>query len=304
MEEIMELRELEYFLMIIRCGSLSEASRKLHLSQPALTRSLKQLETELGKQLVIRGSRQIQLTQDGQLLRRRAEEILQLTEKARKEIQISDLALEGDIYVCAGETKALHFLTQAYQKLRLQHPGIRLHISSGDARDVLTELKEGLVDFGVMYPPIDEQFISSIRIPFEDEWGLIMRKDHPLSSKAVISSKDLMQVPLIIPRELYETHRTSRFLNIPEEELQIAATYTLSFNGTLMVTDGVGCLLGLNHIINLTENTVNCFRPLSPSVTQNIHVCWKRYAPMSRPAGALLDVMRKMNADEQNYWMI
>lgn len=299
----MELRELDYFLTIIRCGSLSEASRELHLSQPALTRSLKHLEEELGKQLIIRGSRRIQLTQDGQLFRRRAEEILQLTEKARKEMQSSDQILEGDIYVCAGETKALHFLTQAYQKLRTQHPGIRLHISSGDARDVQSGLKDGLIDFGVMYPPFDEQVISSIRIPFEDEWGLIMRKDHPLASKAVISSKDLVRLPLIVSRELYDTHRTARLLSIPEEELSIVATYSLSFNGTLMVTDGIGCLLGLNHIINLTEDTVNCFRPLSPSVTQNIHVCWKRYAPMSRPAAALLETMRNMDVGEQNYWL-
>lgn len=298
----MELRELEYFLSIVRCGSLSEASRELHLSQPALTRSLKQLEDELGKQLIIRGSRRIQLTQDGQLLRRRAEDILALTAKTRKEIEASDELLEGDIYVCAGESKALHFLTQAYRKLSLQYPGIRLHISSGDAQDVQAELEEGLIDFGVMYPPFDEQVISSIRVPYEDVWGLIMRRDHPLAAKDTISSRDLMQLPLIVPRELYETHRTSRFLNIPEGELQIAATYTLSFNGVLMVTDGIGCLLGLDQIINLANDSVNCFRPLFPSITQNIHVCWKRYATMSRPAAALLDIMRNMDTREHNYW--
>lgn len=105
----------------------------------------------------------------------------------------------------------------------------------------------------------------------------------------------------MVARSSYRPH--SSILTIPEEELYITATYSLAFNGTLMVTDGIGCLLGLNYIINLTENTVNCFRPLSPSVTQNIHICWKRYAPMSRPAAALLDVMQNLNTDEQNYWV-
>lgn len=297
----MELRELEYFLAIVNHGNISEAARALHITQPAMTRSLQHLEEELGKPLMIRGSRRIELTEDGALLRRRAEELLQLARKTKAEIQTSADLIEGDIYICSGESKGLHFLTQAVKQLRERHPNIRLHISSGDKDDVLNKLEEGLIDFGLLFPPFDNQKYESLRIPFADTWGLFMRKDAPLAAREFITSRDLIGMPLILPRNGYETHWIGHILNLPEDQLTVSATYSLIFNGALMVTDGIGYLLGLNHILNLSGDTVQCFRPLYPAVTEHMHICWKRYAPMSRQSAALKDILMHRNADQVQF---
>jgi len=297
----MELRELEYFLAIVNHGNISEASRALHITQPALTRSLQHLEDELGKSLMIRGSRRIELTEDGALLRRRAEELLQLARKTKAEIQTSEALIEGDIYICSGESKGLHFFTQAAGRLREDHPNIRLHISSGDKADVQSRLEEGLIDFGLLFPPFDHQKYESIRIPFADTWGLFMRKDAPLAAKECITSHDLIGQPLILPRNGYETHQIGNMLNLSEDQIVVSATYSLIFNGALMVTDGLGYLLGLNHILNLSGDTVQCFRPLYPPVTEHMHICWKRYAPMSRQAAALKDLLIHQNEDQVRF---
>lgn len=297
----MELRELEYFLAVARCGTLSEAARSLYLSQPALTRSLKHLEGELGKQLLIRGSRQVELTEEGLLLRRRAEEILQMTNKAKAEIKASERVLEGDIFVCSGETKGLHFLTQAAKRLMEKYPGIRLHVSSGDNGDVLAKLEEGMADFGLVFPPFDEKKYSSIRVPFSDIWGVFMRKEDPLAGQSSISPWDLADRPLIVSREIYEANRVGQIVGLPEDRIRVAATYSLLFNGVLMVTDGVGYLLGLDKIINLTGETVQCFRPLQPRVADQCCICWKRYGPMSRQAAALLEEMHRQEQEEVQF---
>lgn len=297
----MELRELEYFLAITRHGSLSEAARSLHLTQPALTRSLRHLEEELGKQLIIRGSRKIELTENGALLVRRAEELLQMADKTVHDIQSPDNVIEGDIYVCSGETKALHFLTQATERLMRKYPNIRLHVSSGDSEDVILRLENGMIDFGLLFPPFDNSKYASIRISFADTWGLFMLKDSPLAARPYITATDIHDIPLIVPRAHYQSGMLSHILPMPEGKLNIAATYSLIFNGALMVTDGIGCLLGLNHILNLSGTTVQCFRPLYPAVTSNIHICWKRHVPMSRQAAALLAEMRAMEHEEIRY---
>lgn len=98
----MELRVLQYFLAVARENSISGAAEFLHLSQPTLSRQLKELEEELGKQLFIRGNRRITLTEEGMLLRKRAEEITELMKKAEDEITASDAMLAGDILIGAG----------------------------------------------------------------------------------------------------------------------------------------------------------------------------------------------------------
>ena len=160
----MELRDLEYFITIVREGSITGAAKALHLSQPGLTRSLKMLEDEMGKQLVIRGSRQIKLTEEGMLLRRRAEELLQLADRAKREVMRSDKVIEGDIYLCAGESAGVHFLTQAAKRLMDRHPGVRIHIASGDRTDVTEALENGLIDFGLLLDPFDASQSASTHV--------------------------------------------------------------------------------------------------------------------------------------------
>lgn len=281
----MELRDLEYFLAIAREGSLTGAARILHLSQPGITRSLKTLEEELGKQLVIRGNRSISLTEEGMILRRRAQELLSLAERTRNEIASPDNVIEGDIFLCAGETRGLHYLTRAAKALLQEHPKVRFHISSGDRTDVTEELEKGMIDFGLLLSPIDGTRYDHLLLPYEERWGILMRKDAPLASQDTVHPRDLIGKPLILPRGGDYANTGSRILGLSARELNIQATYNLIFNASLMAADGIGYVVGLDQILELCEQSPLCFRPLDPPVTGRMNMVWKKYQIMSHQAG-------------------
>ena len=152
----MELRVLQYFLAVAREQNISAAAQSLHLTQPTLSRQLKELEEELGKQLMIRGNRKIVLTQDGMLLRKRAEEILELVDRTEKEVMCSDEIVSGDIYIGTGETDGVRQIVRSANHIQAHYPGIHFHIVSGDAVDVCERLDKGLLDFGVLLGDIDK----------------------------------------------------------------------------------------------------------------------------------------------------
>ena len=187
----MELRVLQYFLAIAREQSISGAAEFLHISQPTLSRQIRDMEEELGKQLFIRGNRRISLTEEGMILRKRAEEILGLVKKTEDEIAFSDDISEGDVYIGAGETHAVHLLAEGASQLQLQYPGIRYHIASGDTTDVLEELDRGLIDFGLLFDSVDKSKYECLQLPHQDIYGILMRRDCALAKKEVITPEDL-----------------------------------------------------------------------------------------------------------------
>ena len=288
----MEIRDLEYFLAIAREGSITGAAKSLHLSQPALTRQLRELEEELGKQLIVRGNRGLSLTEDGRLLRKRAEEILSLTERTKGEIMNSDEGISGDVFIGAGETEGVHFLTQAAKRLLDRCPDVHFHISSGDTGDVIRELDDGLIDFGLLFGPVDITKYSSLPVPFADTWGVLMRKDSELALKAEIIPEDLAYQPLITPRNENYREIASQALGLEVQKINIIATYSLIFNASIMVADGLGYALCLDKILNLTGDTELCIRPLVPSAKAEMNIVWKRYQVFSRAAEAYLKELR------------
>ena len=170
----MELRVLHYFLAVAREQSISAAAKSLHLSQPTLSTQLRALEQELGKPLLVRGSkgsRKITLTEEGMLLRKRAEEILELVRKTENEITLSDDTIAGDVYIGAGETRIMRLIARAACDLQKECPDIHCHISSGNARYVMEQLDKGLIDFGLLYAAVDPLRYNSIPIPLQDEWA-------------------------------------------------------------------------------------------------------------------------------------
>lgn len=200
----MEIRVLQYFLAVAREQSISAAAQSLHLSQPTLSTQLKALEQELGRQLLIRGtkgSRKVTLTEEGMILRKRAEEILTLVDRAQEEIVHGDGEVEGEVSIGAGETDTVRLFARAAGRLRRQHPGIRLRISSGNADFVLEQLDKGLIDFGLLFSEVDDHKYQSMAIPLRDTWGVLMRKDAPLAEKETISPQDLWDKPLILSHQ-------------------------------------------------------------------------------------------------------
>ena len=283
----MELRVLQYFLAVTREQSISGAAESLHLSQPTLSRQLKDMENELGKQLLIRGNRKISLTDEGMILRKRAEEIMELVWKTEQEIALADHILSGDIYIGAGETEGVHYLTKTAGLLQKEYPDIRYHIASGDTADVTEQLDKGLLDFGLLFDPIDKSRFDFISLPVRDIWGVLMRRDSELAGKEAVSPADLLSQPLIVNRSIRENDLISNWFNKSPNELHIVATYNLLYNASLMVKDGLGYALGLDKIINTADSEL-CFRPLTPTLSAGMNVVWKKYQILSKPAEKFL----------------
>ena len=247
-----ELRTLHYFLTVAREQSISAAAESLHISQPALSTQLKGMEAELGKQLLIRGtkgSRKVVLTEEGMILRRRAEEILSLVQKAEEEITRSDETIVGDVVIGAGETDSVRLLAQAARELQKQYPDIHYHISSGNAEYVLEYLDKGLIDFGLLFREPDPKKYEWLALPAGDIWGVLMRRDAPLARKVAVCPEDLWDLPLITSHQKGDDHRLAQWMGREISELNVVATYNLVFNASLLVDEGLGYAL--------------CFRDLS-----------------------------------------
>lgn len=296
----MELRVLEYFLAVAREQSISGAAESLHLSQPTLSRQIKDMEDELGKQLLIRGNRRITLTEEGMILRKRAEEILELVRKAEDEITQNNDMIAGDITVGAGETVGLRFLTRAAKELQKDYPLVRFHIVSGDGITVIEELDKGLIDFGLVFGGVDSSKYEYIDIPYQDTWGVLMRRDSPLAKKESITVNDLEGLPLIISRQAFKKAEFRDFFAPLREKLNIASTYNLLFNGSLMVEEGMGYAVCFDKIINVSGDSSLCFRPLEPRITASMHIVWKKYRVLTKAAEMFLQRLRKKIAEEMN----
>ena len=291
----MELRVLQYFLAVAREQSISGAAESLHLSQPTLSTQLKNMEEELGKQLMIRGtkgSRKIVLTEEGMILRKRAEEILELVKKTEREISLSDEQVAGDVYIGTGETDTVRIVARTIRTLQKEHPDIRFHISSGNSVYVMEQLDRGLIDFGILYDSQNLSKYDSVKIPDKDIWGVLMRRDSPLAQKDYIEPQDLWDKPLILSRQAAKGSQLADWMQKDFSKLTIAATYNLLFNGSLMVDEGVGYAVCLDKIIN-TSDTNLCFRPLKPRIEAEAYLVWKKYQIFPKAAGIFLERLQK-----------
>lgn len=288
----MELRVLQYFLAVTREQSISGAAEFLHLSQPTLSRQLKDMEEELGKQLLIRGNRKITLTEEGMILRKRAEEILDLVRKTESEITLSDDTIAGDVFIGAGETDAVRYIARAAKQMQREYPQVRYHISSGDYTDVTERLDKGLIDFGLVFGPVDIQKYDHLELPVKDTYGVLMRRDSPLAQKESIGPEDLWDKPLIINRNSKDGDELSTWLKKNISDLNIAATYSLLYNGSLMVEEGLGYALCLDGIIHTGEGSSLCFKPVTPKLSAGMNLVWKRYQIFTKAAGKFLSKLQ------------
>ena len=293
----MELRVLRYFLAVAREGSMTGASRTLHVTQPTLSRQLQDLEDELGRQLFIRGSHSLTLTAEGMLLRKRAEEILEMVHKTESEFSSMGETIAGDIYIGGGETEAMRQIARLTREIRRDYPEVRFHIFSGNAEDVTERLDKGILDFGLLIQPVDILKYDSINLPDKVTWGVVMRKDSPLAKKQVVTQQDLLDLPLICSRQvvqrLGQKNEYSDWFGEIGEKLNIVATYNLIYNAALMVDEGVGYAIALDRLVNITNHSRLCFRPLKPEVKSGINLVWKKYQVFSSAAELFLERARE-----------
>ena len=289
----MDVRVLRYFLAVAQEESISGAAEYLHLTQPTLSRQLMDLEQELGKKLLIRGSRKVTLTEDGLLLRKRAGEIVALVDKTESEFHDAEDDISGEIYIGGGETAAMRLIAKTAKDLQKQYPHIRYHLFSGNADDVMERLDKGLLDFGLLIEPMDLKKYDHFRLPGTDTWGVLMRQDSPLAEKDMIYPKDLWKVPLLISRQSMIEHGLSDWIRKDHNELNIIATYNLLFNAALMVEAGMGYAICLDKLVNTMDTSGLCFRPLAGSQGAGMDIAWKKYQVFSKASQKFLERLQE-----------
>ncbi|WP_164168889.1 LysR family transcriptional regulator [Ruminococcus flavefaciens] len=298
----MEIRVLRYFLAIAREGSITNAANYLHVTQPTLSRQIKELEEEVGQKLFIRGSHNMKLTQEGFILRKRAEEIVSMVDKTEAEFRSMESTVAGDIYIGGGETRAISYIADVVRELREEYPDIKYHLHSGNEADVTERLDRGLIDFGILVQPADLTKYDCLHLPAEDIWGVVMRKDSPLAEKPSITRQDLRELPLILSRQaIAGSKEDNEFINwfgSDFDKLNIVTTFNLMYNAAIMVEAGIGYAVGIDGITNTDVNSPLCFRPLEPRMTAGLDVIWKKYQVFTPAAELFLQRLQERYASE------
>ncbi len=282
----MELRVLRYFLAVAREGSVTRAAASLHISQPTLSKQLKELEEELGKKLFLRSNYSIRLTDEGMLLRKRAEDILDMVSKTEDEFHSMDELIGGDIRIGCAESDGMKYMAQHIKQLQEEYPHIRVHLYSGNMEDVSQQLDRGLLDLAVIVHPADLSRYHYLELPGSDTWGVIMRKDSPLANQETVQIDDLLPLPLICSRQAI-TEDFPQWFGEKADHLNIVATFNLVNNAGILVQEGVGYALSFDKLVDTSSESELCFRPFSPPLRSSIYLIWKKYQVFT-PAAELL----------------
>lgn len=287
----MEIRVLRYFVEVAREESITRAAASLHISQPTLSKQLKDLEEELDQKLFVRTNYSIRLTEAGMLLRKRAEDILKMVDKTAEEFQMLDEDVSGDIHIGCAESAEMKYLARCMNTLRVDHPNIRYHLHSGNTEDIAGRLDSGLFDFAFLVEPPNLSRYNYLELPGADTWGVIMRKDSPLASKTQICVEDLIGLDLICSSQAMKVD-IPRWCGEKTDMLRLSGTVNLVYNGSVFVKEGGGYLFSFNHLVDTGENSALCFRPLYPPLKTKMYVVWKKYQMFSPAAELLLEEMK------------
>lgn len=284
----MEIRVLRYFLTVAREQNMTRAAEHLHVTQPTLSKQLKQLEEEIGKKLFIRSNYSIKLTDEGVLLRKRAEDILDMVDKTMEEFQSLDDITGGDIYIGTAESNGITPFIQVLKQLLDRYSSLRIHFYSSGIDSIDERLDKGLLDFAIVVQEVDLSKYNYLKIESKDRWGLLMRKDDVLAQKKNIQIEDLMNIPLICSRQSL-IQEMPKWFGESLDKLHIVATYDLIFNTSIMVREGMGYALGFEGLIYTGKDSNLCFRPLDPVLVSPMYIIWKKYQVFTPIAQKLLD---------------
>lgn len=280
----MEIRVLRYFLTVVREESITKASEALHITQPTLSRQLAQMEEEIGVKLFDRGTRKIKLTNEGILLRRRAEEILQLVDKTEKELVEQDEQVEGKISIGCGESAAVQLLPKLIDSFRQKYSRVTFEIFTATADLVKEQMDKGLLDIGLLIEPVDMEKYDFIRLNIREKWVVLMRTDDLLSGKEAVTAMDLSALPLILPRRMNVQSELASWFGSYYEKLNVVFTSNLSTNSAIMVNGGLTYSLVIEGSLPFLDQSQVTYRPLDPPLTATSVLAWKRGQPFSLAA--------------------
>ena len=276
----MEIRVLRYFLAVAREENMTRAAERLHISQPSLSKEIKKLEDELGHTLFVRTNKSMHLTDEGMLLRKRAEDILSMVDKTAEEFSQLDNIIGGEIRIGCAESYLIKYLARSIRRFKKQYPDFIFHIFSGDTEPVAERLDRGLLDLAVIVEPPNLSKYNYLTIPESDKWGVVMRRDSPLAEKSEITFEDLYGLPLFCSEQSIKAD-FPRWCGDDMDKLNFAGTFNLAYNGSVFVKEGLGYLLTFEHLINTSDESGLCFRPITPELKTDMYIIWKKYQVFS-----------------------
>lgn len=282
----MELRVLKYFLTTAREENITKAAQLLHVTQPTLSRQLMQLEEELGVKLFRRSNHNIILTEDGMILKRRAQEILSLADKTKRDFLYKDDALTGEIAIGSGEFQTTRFLSEMIASFRAKHPLVRYEIYSGNADNIRDHIERGLLDLGLMLEPVDIRKYDFIQMPQKEKWGVLVRTDSKLADKEFIGPEDLLDSPLIAATGEFVQSNLGKWFGEYYHQLEIVATGNLLYNEAMMAKSNIGVVLCIE--LNCSYENLR-FIPLSPSLESTSALVWKKEQIFSPATAAFIE---------------
>lgn len=270
----MELRVLRYFLLVAREENITRAAELLHVTQPTLSRQLMQLEQELGTKLFHRGQHSITLTDDGMLLKQRAQELIILADKTEREFSRTEGVLTGELSIGSGETLSMHTLAQWISSFRDKYPLVQYDIYSATADEIKDRIEKGILDMGLLVGPADISRYEFIRMPRKERWGILIAEDSLLAEKAFVTPSDLIQTPLLIAKRNLVRDELRGWFGPYYDSLKIIATFNLLYNAAVMAANGIGAVLCMEHDRNY-ENLK--FIPLKPTLETGAVLVWKKH---------------------------
>lgn len=285
----MEIRVLRYFLTVVREESITKASEALHITQPTLSRQLSQLEEEIGVKLFHRGARKISLTNEGILLRRRAEEILQLVDMTEKELVEQEEQVEGRVSIGCGEIASVQLLPELFRSFREKYPRVNFDLFTATADLVKEQMDRGLLDLGLLLEPVDVETYDFIRFDMKENWVVLMRPDDPLAERESITAKELSGAPLILPRRMRVQSELASWFGDYYEQLDVVFTSNLNTNSAIMVESGLAYSIVIEGAVSFWDQAKITYRPLMPPLTATSVLAWKRGQPFSLAATKFIE---------------
>ena len=293
----MELRVLHYFLAIAREENFTKAARQLHVTQPTLSRQIADLEQELGVKLFVRSNHHIILTEDGMILKRRAQEILSLADKTKRDFLQKDEALSGTISIGSGEFRATEYLAKIIAAFRKKYPRVNYEIYSGNAQNIRDYIERGTLDIGLMSEPVDMRKYDIINMPVKEQWGVFVPKDSPLFERESVRPEDLQGMSVVTATGDFNQSRIGKWLGDYKDRVEIAATANLPYNEAVLAQEKIGVMLSIK--LNCSYENLR-FIPLSPVLEVSTVLGWKKEQIFSAATSSFIDFAKKYLKDISN----
>lgn len=285
---MVETRLLHYFLTVARERNITNAAKVLHITQPTLSRQMTLLEEQLGVKLFVRDSRPLALTDEGFLLRRRAEEILELVEKTEAEVSAQEEQVEGAVSIGCGELASTKLLMEMVAGFSEQFPRVTFDVYTANADRIKHRMDNGLTDVGLLLEPVEMERYEFIRMPVRERWVAMMPSGVPLARRKYVTARDLEDIPVIMPSRQKVHDEVASWFGDDYEKLRLIGTSNLSTNAALMVQAGMGYALAVEGSMPFLEQSNIRMIPLYPELTATSVLAWKRGQPISTAVSRFL----------------